>query len=137
MVLCIARLLLQSPNYKVFLLCSTITLSGYLLLITFDGTTSNVFHLFFIFLIAKHFVYTITFCYALHIWNAINFGHIFSSPTFHYIYWNTVWFSYVLFWLIIFKTSRNIFIKFTRNSVIYIYIYNLFIIYLYIIQFHG
>ena len=82
--------LLQHFNYKVFLLCSVITLSVYLLLIKTDGTTSKIFHV-----IALHIfcwwntVYI--FCYALNFWNVINFGHIFSSSTSHYSYWTIGW----------------------------------------------
>ena len=54
-------------NYKVFLLCSVITLSVYLLLVKIDGITSKTFHLVpSYFFAVKHFVCTTEFCFALH-----------------------------------------------------------------------
>ena len=73
-------------NYKVFLLCSVITLSVYLLLVKIDGSPSNFFSPFSQII---HMPFGETFCiqynillWSLHLWNAINFGHIFHAQPF-------------------------------------------------------
>ena len=71
-------------NYKVFLLCSVITLSVYLLLVKIDGSPSNFFHLFhksYTCHLAKHFVSNITFCYGLFIYEMQLISDIFFMPS--------------------------------------------------------
>ena len=71
-------------NYKVFLLCSVITLSVYLLLVKIDGSPSKFFHLFhksYTCHFAKHFVSNITFCYGLFIYEMQLISDIFFMPS--------------------------------------------------------
>ena len=102
-------------NYKVFLLCSVITLSVYLLLVKIDGSPSNFFHLFhksYTCHLAKHFVSNITFCYGLFIYEMQLISDIFFMPSLSlyilgyrvkqkilwmvYKYWNSMYRSFLL-----------------------------------------
>ena len=102
-------------NYKVFLLCSVITLSVYLLLVKIDGSPSKFFHLFhksYTCHLAKHFVSNITFCYGLFIYEMQLISDIFFMPSLslyilryrviqkisfiYYKYWNSMYLFFLM-----------------------------------------